>query len=229
MGNCGCNSNFDGGNFLLGEEESDQDITFGSISHHSNFFDGEDGMVDEDFDNLLTKKSRAKAKAKLQAGKVNRQAKRTENLSAKAERTPDYSTCINSKPFGISSGRWRSACSSVHTNTLSSASNPAVNTTPAKEKYGSSTRQYGATYGATERFEKPKQLTKGGSLVNSIKETAIAKAGELASGGSDAGAGMEGASIEPQKAGLMGNKSVLIIGGIAILGLGFFAYKKFRK
>lgn len=210
MGNCGCNSNFDGGTFHLGEEESDQDITFGSISHHSNFFDGEDGMVDEDFDNLFTKKSRQKIKEKAKAVGTARKEKRTENLSARAERTPDYDTCINSKPFGVSASKWRTACSSVHPNNLSSASNPAVESTPAQERLESAP-------------------IKSGGLVNSIKETAIAKAEELASGGSDAGAGMEGASIEPQKAGLMSNKPLMIIGGIAILGLGFFAYKKFKK
>lgn len=213
MGNCGCNSNFDGGNFLLGEEESDQDITFGSISHHSNFFDGEDGMVDEDFDNLFTKKARGKIVAKAKAVGTKRKEKRTENLSARAERTPDYGTCINSKPFGVSSSKWKTACSSAHSNSLSSASNPAVDSTPAQEQYG-----------ATERLES--SPIKSGGLVNTIKETAIAKAEELASGGSDAG--MEGASIEPQKAGLMGNKPLLIVGGLAILGIGFLAYKKLR-
>jgi hypothetical protein len=73
-------------------------------------------------------------------------------------------------------------------------------------------------------------ITKRPKLIDQVKDGVKAEVGALADSmtvsdpDADAGAG-----AEPKKAGILQNKAVLIGGGILLLGLGFFAIKKFRN
>jgi len=187
-----CNSNFDG-----------SDLEELEVSPYLDF-DGEDMSIDEDFDYLRNPFKKAKDKKK---------ENREETLKAKAELTSDYETCINSKPPFVFQRNWNTACKSVHPNSLSAGSNPAVDDTPA-DNSGS-----GSSSGASRR---------------PIVGDALKKIGEEFGMPSNIGAGA-GASAsaepmeEPQKAGILANKGLMIAGGVILLGLGIFAIRKFRN
>jgi len=210
-----CNSNFDGFNDL---EELE-------VSPYLDF-DGEDQSIDADFDYLFGKKAKARRKARREErrasgspliqnlkGNTLGSGKRQERIEDKAKATTDIEDCLRNRPRGTGFKRWKSACNIAHPNTLSAGSNPAVDDTPA-DNSGS-----GSSSGASRR---------------PIVGDALKKIGEEFGMPSNIGAGA-GASAsaepmeEPQKAGILANKGLMIAGGVILLGLGIFAIRKFRN
>lgn len=200
-------------------------------------FDGEDLSIDEDFDDFFGKKARARRqerKAQRQASsgsagtggsssgvlgniasnlQSRRDANRSDRLYIKAKATEDYNSCLQAKPRLTKASNWLSACKRVHQASSSSSKDSIVDELMSDEPVSSGGGKSGL-----------------GAIAEQIKGEALGKADEMLQGGAGADAGAElSPNVEPKKAGLLANKGVLFAGGVIALGLGFLAYRRFKK
>lgn len=188
-------------------------------------FDGEDLSIDEDFDDFFGKKARARRQERRASGQkgvlgsiasnlqAKKDANRSDRLYIKAKATEDYNSCLQAKPRLTKASNWLSACKRVHQASSSSSKDSIVDELMSDEPVSSGGGKSGL-----------------GAIAEQIKGEALGKADEMLQGGAGADAGAElSPNVEPKKAGLLANKGVLFAGGVIALGLGFLAYRRFKK